>query len=106
MKTTFPLATAIIVAVSSIALAADEPAKCCEKPKPEPAASGCCCMKMQKVATTESKTSLDQLLAKAKDAKDDQLLDALAAVLNKLIDERKAAKSGAAPAAAPEAHQH
>ncbi len=62
---------------------------------------------MQKPDTAAAAPNLDQLLATAKEAKGDQLLDALAAVLNKLIEERKAGQPSPTPsAAAPPAHQH
>ncbi len=61
---------------------------------------------MQKADSAPAKPSIEQLLSDAKDAKGDQRLDALAAVLKKLIEERNAAKAGSTPAAAPQGHQH
>ena len=93
-----------IFALPGFALAGD----CCA-PKPPPASPPACtcCEKMKSAAVAPT---LEQLIANAKTAKDDQLLDALAAVLNRLIQERKTAQ-GAAPAAleapaAPPGHQH
>lgn len=109
MKTMLSMTVAFAVAAASTAFAADESgtAKCCAPPKPQPPPSCCCCAKMQKKTdVAEAPPSLDQLLANAKDAKGDQLLDALAAVLNKLVEERKAAQSGSAPAPAPQEHKH
>jgi len=107
MKTSLSIAAALGVAVSSMALAADEPGKCCAMPKPQPPPSCCCCAKMQKTDVAAAAPSLDQLLSNAKEAKGDQLLDALAAVLNRLIEERKAVQPSPAPgAAASPAHQH
>lgn len=105
MNTKLSIALTLAVAVSSMALAADESGKCCAMPKPQPPPSCCCCAKMQK-ADTAAEPNLDQLLANAKEAKGDQLLDALAAVLNKLIEDRKTAQPGATPGAAPQGHQH
>lgn len=93
-----PAILVAVLALSSLALAGD-----CGAPKqPASAPPVCaCCEKMKAAAPT-----LEQLVANAKTAKDDQLLDALVAVLNKLVEERKAAQGSATPAAAPEGHQH
>lgn len=103
MKTMFAIFAAITAAVSTVAFAADEPGKCCDKPKPEPTASCCCCAKAQKAAASPT---LEQLVATAKDAKGDQLLEALGALINKLIEERKGMQPSPAPGAAPQGHQH
>lgn len=69
---------------------------------PEPAC--CCCKKMMSKSEGETKPAdMDALLEQLKTAKGDQVIDTLAAVLNKLKAERQST-----PGKAPEApaHQH
>ena len=113
MKTIFLVGVALAMAVSNAALAAGEPnvgmgmGGAMMGGTNPPSLPGCCCSRqMQKTEAAAAEPSLDQLLSNVKDAKGDQLLDALAAVLNKLIDERKAAPPGSAPVTPPQGHQH
>jgi hypothetical protein len=108
MNTARILGAAIAVMVSASALVAEEASAgggCAmmKKKEPAPAESCCCCKKDQ--AKTEAATKpqdLGGLVDQLKAAKDDQLLDSLAAVLNKVIEERK----GGPKAEAPHVHQH
>jgi hypothetical protein len=104
MKTLLSLALMMIAACPTAVFAADPPAGGgCMMMKKEPAPAGCCCCaKMQSKPETAKATDMEALIEEMKTAKGDQLLDSLAAVLNKLIEERKAAQ--AAPAAP--GHQH
>ena len=100
---TYTAAFSLLTAFSLSSLAADAPGGCCAMMKKEPAPPpACCCMKM--AAKPEAAApDMDALVDQIKTAKGDQLLDTLAAVLNKLIEERKATQGK--PAEAP-AHVH
>jgi hypothetical protein len=52
----------------------------------------------------ETEKAVEELVSKAKSADGDQLLDALASILNKLIEERKAGQPEAATSATPHVH--
>ena len=112
MKTPFLLTALLSAALAAGAMAADEGAakEGCKMMKKEPAPEpACCCQKMMAKKEAAPAPDLDALVEKMKTARGDQVLDAFAAVLNKLLAERKAAQDGApeAPApAAPPAHQH
>ncbi len=73
--------------------------------KPQ-AESGCCCCCKMKSQSAVAQPTLDELLAKAKDAKGEDLLNALSAIINKLVEERKAGQPSGAPTAVPQGHQH
>jgi hypothetical protein len=116
MKITSLLTAMIVLASAGGSFAADEAAAkdgckmmAKKEPAPEPA---CCCMKMMMAKSDEpAKTAdLDSLIDKMKTAKGDQVLDAFAAVLNKILAERKAAQDKApeatTPAPAPAEHHH
>jgi len=105
MKTTLFLTAALVAALPS-ALLADEPSKGCSMMKPSADSGGCCCCCKMKSQTAAAQPTVDELLAKAKEAKGDDLLDALSAVIKKLIEERKAPASSSAPDTAPQGHQH
>jgi hypothetical protein len=65
-------------------------------PKKEgPAAMSCCCMnmKMQGNQAADKAQDLNALVEQMKTAKSDQLLDAMAAVIKKLIEERQAGET-------------
>ena len=102
---TYPAALSLLAAFSLPSLAADAPGGCCAMMKKEPAPQpACCCMKMAaKPEAAAAAPDMDALVDQIKTAKGDQLLDTLAAVLNKLIEERKATQGK--PAEAP-AHVH
>lgn len=114
MKTT-SLFTALVLLASGGAFAADEMIKdgckmmAKKEPAPEPA---CCCQKMMMAKTEEPAKApdLNALVDKMKTAKGDEVLDAFAAVLNKILAERKAAQDktpDASPSApAPAEHHH
>jgi hypothetical protein len=105
MKTLQSLALIFIAACPTAAPAADAPpgGGGCMMMKKEPAPPGCCCCaKMQSKPDAAKATDIETLIEQMKTAKGDQLLDSLAAVLNKLIEERKAGQ----PAAGASGHQH
>ena len=107
MKTPFLLTAVIATTLAATAAAADDPAAsgCCKMMKKEPAPEpACCCMKMMaKPPITPEPAKLEALVEQLKNAKDGQVLNAFAALLNQVLAERKAA-----PGKAPEApaHQH
>ena len=115
MKTTSLLIALVLLASGGGALAAEEMAKdgckmmAKKEPAPEPA---CCCQKMMTAKTEElAKTpDINALVDKMKTAKGDEALDAFAAVLNKILAERKAAQEKAPEASAsapvPAEHHH
>lgn len=115
MKTISLLTALALLASVSGTFAADEMMKdgCKMMPKKEPAPEpACCCQKMMAAKTEESAKApdLNALVDKMKTAKGDEVLDAFAAVLNKVLAERKAAQDkapDAAPSApAPAEHHH
>jgi hypothetical protein len=118
MKTTFLPTAMLLLAFSSGVFAADEMMTkdgCKMMPRKEPAPEPtCCCQKAMTMAKPEAATkagdNLDALVDKMKAAKGDEVLDAFAAVLNKILAERKAAQDktseGAPSSSAPAEHHH
>jgi len=115
MKTTFLPTAMLLLAFSSGVFAADEMMgkDCCKmmsrkEPAPEPT---CCCQKAMTMARPETQgaDNLDALVEKMKSAKGDEVLDAFAAVLNKILADRKAAQdkpSEAVPSSSVPAEHH
>jgi len=112
MKTPLLLTGLLFTSLAAASFAEDaapkEECKMMKKaPTPEPT---CCCEKMMaKKEAAVAAPNLDALVEKMMKAKGDQVLDAFAAVLNKLLAERKEAQDkpaadASAPATAPEHH--